>query len=243
MINIADSNQPHPEYFVAENMTAGLNILEKAREYAADAHVDLWNFAVEIHELTRVALSVSDLRWLIAKGYIEHATEIASSAAEDRSFDKQGRFRFTPESCFVLTDIGAQFVNSAIVVSTPFESTSERQGANGPTADVVVKSAKMNEGEYGDAPHWDALRRELYVGDILVKRFRVPAHQQELVLEAFQEEKWPARIDDPLPPFTQNNPKRQLHSVISSLNRHQQSNLIQFQGDGTGTGILWKLLR
>jgi hypothetical protein len=38
-----------------------------------------------------------------------------------------------------------------------------------------------------DLPHWDADRRELQVGSALVKRFRVPVSNQELILESFEE--------------------------------------------------------
>ena len=43
-------------------------------------------------------------------------------------------------------------------------------------------------------PAWDAHRRLILCGDRVVKRFRGPAKNQTLILDAFQEEGWPGRI-------------------------------------------------
>jgi hypothetical protein len=90
------------------------------------------------------------------------------------------------------------------------------------------------------APHWDADLRELRVNGDLVKRFKLPCPNQELVLAAFEEDRWPPRIDDPLPPAPNRDPKRRLHDTINSLNRNQKTPLMRFLGDGTGQGVLWK---
>ncbi len=63
-----------------------------------------------------------------------------------------------------------------------------------------------------------------------------------MVLTAFEEEAWPVRIDDPLPPHPEQDPKRRLHDTITSLNRHQRRPLIRFVGDGSGEGIRWESL-
>ena len=47
-------------------------------------------------------------------------------------------------------------------------------------------------------PRWDKKLRELWCGEVLVKRFAVPADSQEIILDAFQLEGWPGCIDDPL---------------------------------------------
>ena len=91
-------------------------------------------------------------------------------------------------------------------------------------------------------PVWNADIRELSFGKHVVKRYHTPAACQELVLTAFQEEGWPARIDDPLPPGSNGNPKRRLHGVINCLNRAHRIRAIRFHGDGTGTAVLWKPL-
>ena len=89
-------------------------------------------------------------------------------------------------------------------------------------------------------PRWDSLRRELVVEGQIIKRFRLPAANQEIVLAAFEEEGWPARIFDPLPPRDEQCPKRRLHETIKALNRSRLARLIRFCGDGTGEGVLWE---
>jgi hypothetical protein len=91
-------------------------------------------------------------------------------------------------------------------------------------------------------PAWDVRSRELRVGEWLVKKFRVPARNQELVLSVFEEEGWPAYIDDPLPRKAEIVPKRRLQSVIVRLNSSQLAPILRFHGNGNGEGIGWQLL-
>jgi hypothetical protein len=91
-------------------------------------------------------------------------------------------------------------------------------------------------------PRWDKENRELYVGEVLVKRFRCPAHNQEAVLSAFEEMGWQTCIDDPLPPSQGHDPKLRLHETIKSLNNRQLFRAIRFGGNGTGTGVRWERL-
>ena len=72
-----------------------------------------------------------------------------------------------------------------------------------------------------------------------MKQFKEPAPDQELILAAFEESLWAARIDDPIPPRGDITPKQRLHSTIWSLNRRQKDKLLAFHGDGTGEGICW----
>ncbi len=90
-------------------------------------------------------------------------------------------------------------------------------------------------------PHWNALRRELIVGGQVVKRFRVPAPNQEAVLTAFEEEGWPQRVYDPLSPNGDTDTKNRLHETIKALNGHRLARIIRFRGDGTGEGVCWEL--
>jgi hypothetical protein len=93
----------------------------------------------------------------------------------------------------------------------------------------------------GLLPVWDQVLRELWWDELVVKRFRAPAPNQELILGAFQEEGWPCRIDDPLPIAKGIVPKRRLHDTITALNRHRSRPSVRFFGDGTGLGIRWAI--
>jgi hypothetical protein len=89
-------------------------------------------------------------------------------------------------------------------------------------------------------PTWDPDRQQLRWGSLVVKQFKLPSPNQELILRVFEEENWPARIDDPLPPRPDIEPKRRLNCAITNLNRNQKSYRIRFMGDGSGQGVCWK---
>jgi hypothetical protein len=89
-------------------------------------------------------------------------------------------------------------------------------------------------------PRWNGQLRELRCGELLVKEFRRPAPNQELVLTAFEEEGWPTQIDDPLPGTAGVDPRQRLHDTIIRLNRNQRNHLVHFRGDGSGKGVRWE---
>ena len=90
-------------------------------------------------------------------------------------------------------------------------------------------------------PVWDRARRELRLGNKLIKRFKWPAENQERVLDAFEDNGWPTHIGDPLEAHDSICPKRRLHDTIKCLNRKQINGLIKFRGDGTGLGVLLQI--
>lgn len=91
-----------------------------------------------------------------------------------------------------------------------------------------------------EKPRWDRERRELLVGDVVVRPHQRPSPNQELLLAAFEEQEWPERIDDPLLRSSVDS-KRRLHDTVKSLNRSIPTRAVRFGGDGTGMGVLWTL--
>jgi hypothetical protein len=90
---------------------------------------------------------------------------------------------------------------------------------------------------------WDGAQRQLTCDGLLVKHLRVPAANQEAILEAFELEGWPAGgIDNPLPPKSGGDSKEQLHGAIARLNGAQINRLLHFRGNGTGTRVLCVIL-
>lgn len=117
-----------------------------------------------------------------------------------------------------------------------FEATAPSKAPpNSPTGHLSKDVSDIQK----ETPSWDADRHELMIGNTIVKRFRWPAANQESVLSAFEEEGWPSKIDDPLSPNSDSDPKRRLADTIKCLNRNQTTRLIRFRGDGTGEGVLW----
>jgi hypothetical protein len=89
-------------------------------------------------------------------------------------------------------------------------------------------------------PVWDAAQRILSVDGQVVRKYRVPAPNQEVILAAFQEEGWPQRIDDPLSVRGDLEPRQRLNNTIKAINRHRLARVIRFLCDGTGKGVLWR---
>jgi hypothetical protein len=209
----------------------GLDRLLRAYECAQDVGCDLWDFALEVRELRAAELTNSDLRWLVCKGYAEHAREVTLPGEDCRSFRRVKGLTFTKRTCFVLTKRGVSFLRQL------------RETAGAVTQKRREEVASRVMAKVPDAvPHWDSDLQELRVNGEVVKQFKVPAPNQEIILAAFEEEGWPPRIDDPLPPNAEQDPKRRLHDTINSLNRNHKVELIRFLGDGSGQGIRWSLI-
>src|SRR5258708_6303028 len=69
---------------MAARILPGLDLLLRSYDYAQDLECDVWDFAVEMRELGAAELTSSDLRWLVRKGYAEHAREITLAGEESR---------------------------------------------------------------------------------------------------------------------------------------------------------------
>ncbi len=86
-----------------------LGLLSQAYWFAQDAGAELWDFALEIDTLFEARLTISDLRWLVAKGFAEHGQETSFYGDLHRSFRPGRGLNFVATTCFVLTPEGAEF--------------------------------------------------------------------------------------------------------------------------------------
>jgi hypothetical protein len=185
-----------------------------------DLETNAWEFAVEIGLLNAAGLTNTQLRWLLYQGYVLQGVELTPTGARRRTFQQIANLRLTNTSSFVLTEAGAAYAL-------------EGAWQNG---DGVAAERRQR-------PVWDETRRELRVGKVVVKRFKQPAANQQLVLRVLEEEDWPSRIDDPLPPEQEQNSMRRLNKTISNLNRGQQAMIkVHFGGGGDGQSILWRVI-
>lgn len=91
------------------NFRAGLAILQQTFTYAQDSGRDQWDFALEMDKLYETGMSISDFRWLVAKGFALHAQETSVYGDSGRSFRPSAGLNFTDTTCFVLTPKGAEF--------------------------------------------------------------------------------------------------------------------------------------
>jgi hypothetical protein len=207
---------------------AALSALVEAHAYAASLAQDDWQFALGFDSLRQGGLSQNDLRWLLYRRYVQHGIETTQPGEERRTVRAGGAIRFDRRSCFALTEAGIAFArqgSAARLIECPIS----------PPANHLALPATL--------PIWDPDRQELRLGRELVKCFKTPAPNQELILAAFQEEGWPVHIYDPLPPHPEQDSRRRLHDTINSLNRNQKKALLRFMGDGSGQGVRWDLNR
>jgi hypothetical protein len=89
-------------------------------------------------------------------------------------------------------------------------------------------------------PKYEREGRVFSWGNWLLKCFRQPSINQEIILCAAEELGWPAWFDDPLPRVAGLSPKVRLHDALKALNRHQLRCCVRFRGDGTGTRVGWE---
>ncbi len=211
-----------------------LALFLEAHEYAREVQQSDWEFAVELAALLEAGCSRSALRWLTARGFLEHAWEKTRLNASSRSFKKTANLSLAANSCFVLTPSG-------IMMARQLEQ------ARGAVADVQeyenMRLDQVNNGyPLPHLPHWDSKLRELRLGTALIKAFTQPSPNQETILAVFQEEGWPVRIDNPLPPQHLEDGNRRLHDTITRLNRHQRHRVIRFRSDNNGEGVRWAII-
>jgi len=208
--------------------------LLEVHELARTSGRRLSDFAAEITNLTELGITASVLRWLVCRGYAKCLREVTQPGDKERRFEPVDNLAINSQSCFVLSRKGMFLARAILELSGTDSADDELEEGNSNGSEPPRRRL---------APLWDAKRRELRLARKLLKRFRVPAPNQEAVLAAFQEEGWPNCIDDPLPPKGDLSPKRRLHDTIKALNRkhRQRPPLIHFLGNGTGQNIVWEL--
>jgi hypothetical protein len=223
---------------VPRKTRAGWALLLEGYDYCESLGRDLWDFAVDIQSLRRAGLTNNTLRWMICQGWLSHADELPSSDAPARVFRGSGLLTFGKATCFVLTVSG---VDAARQVCQDFEDS--RTLAAVPLAEHSQPRSTHRRGTSSSfRPLWNPELQQLCVGDVLIKEFKLPCPNQGTILMAFEEEGWPSRIDDPLPPSGEMDPRTRLRYTIKSLNKKQKTRLIRFIGDGTGMGVRWEFL-
>jgi hypothetical protein len=91
----------------------------------------------------------------------------------------------------------------------------------------------------GEKPRWDRAARELWFAGEVVLRFPRGARNQERVLEAFEEQGWPARIDDPLPPEGGVDPVERLRDTVRHLAARLGGAPLRLRQDAEGKAVFW----
>ena len=203
-----------------------LELLE-AFQLARDCAARPIEFAVEISRLRELGLNNNHLRWLLKRLFIQHVVETSLPNSPARQFHEDCGPYFTQESCFFLTAQGFDYLFGGKRQRDPSPSAERFRDGTGPLPKTV--------------PVWDVDRQELRFGGKLVKRYKLPSKNQVAVLNSFEEDGWPARIDDPVKPLPGSDSRRRLNDTVKALNKNQKHKLLHFRSDGSGEGILWEL--
>ena len=216
-----------------------LSSLFRAHEYADEVEVDPWKFAIEWRHLKARGLEETDVRYLVARGLVDLRREISLRGAFERTFIVQDVPRLSGDTAFVLTPAGITFCRAlGENGESPFTSDAELTSISPRSIPPELQQTTSAQDTETIKPCWNRDRRELTFQGQLVKSYRVPSPNQELILSVFQEEDWPEFIDDPLPPQNNLEPHRRLQATVKSLNRHQSDRLIRFRGNASK--IFWQ---
>ena len=233
--------------FLDEGLRAGLALLWRAYVCTQATGANMWDFAMRTGRLYEAGMTSSDLRWMVAKGLAQHQQEASGYDEGHRSLRGTNGYFFDEHTCLILTPSGAALAEHVFREQPPWpqatlsalaavaEDTSVLATARRPAIQTRKPAAALLK------PCWNANRRELSFEGLIVKRFRVPARNQETILSVFEEEGWAEHIHDPLPVTHDIDGPTRLHDAINRLNRCQINPLLRFHGDGKGTGVFWEL--
>ncbi|MFK7766069.1 MAG: hypothetical protein AB8B55_02420 [Mariniblastus sp.] len=238
------------------NAILALQRLKETHDTASNFGRNSWDFAVELSEMGKSGIDNHVLRMLVCKKWITHKREVTDVPQERRSFEEESELVFSARSCFIITKEGYRIAtrlseqvnanSNPSGVKTPCQSEAPPSSLRSVPHFSVHHSEPANtnqmekpnsNAESANRPVWDRQRRELRLGDVVVKRFKWPAENQERVLNAFEDLGWPNHIEDPLVEHPTICAKRRLHDTLKCLNRKQIREMIKFRGDGTGRGV------
>lgn len=182
---------------------------------------DVWQCAVEWRNLRPLGLRKQAVLDALRHGHAICRPELpVTSALAD--------FRIDPQTRLVLTEAGA---------TRALQGLAAQQSRHASAASGVEKKRGGRL-----KPHWDRHARNLHYGEALILHFRRDAPNQILILNAFEELRWPPRIDDPLPPRGGVDRRERLHDAVKNLNLGQSPLRLCFAMEADGRGVRWVVI-
>ena len=185
-------------------------------------------------------MTSSDLRWMVAKGFAEHGQETPVHDESRRSFQGANGYLFQRTHLF---DSDAQrsrtrgtcFPGDCPMAASDLVRSGRGRGRNCFTGYGAEASLRNAQGS--DCPTETALECEsagVVFGGLIVKRFRVPARNQETILSVFEEEGWAEHIHDPLPVT---------HDIDAPTRLHDANQSAQPLPDQSAPSLPWRRKR
>lgn len=196
---------------------------------ARDKNLSARDQPVSISHLRSKGVSDELLLWMLFQAHIDHWTASVNATTHDETNGMNGGARIGATSTFSLTTAGESFADMLLALSLLPADHEEFQEA----------WSLLQLGQL--VPHFDVDQRIFTWGRHLIKQFRQPSPNQEMLLRSAEELLWPEWMDDPLPGNGNIQAKVRLHDTIKDLNRRQRSALVHFKGDGSGERIGWEL--
>ena len=213
---------------IAAFIATYLDLLMAAR-LAREGHRDIRTNPVPRHQLWDGEPGGQVLLWMFYQGHVE-LCEPASGTTNGLKMSDEGSEGFLRgERAIVLTQVGEDFAD-LFLANVLFPETE---------ADFATAWDMLQVGRL--VPIYDSATRQFRWGGHILKHFRQPAGNQELILCTAEELNWPKWFDDPLLPAREIRQKTRLHDTIKDLNRRQIPLLVHFKGDGSGTRVGWEL--
>jgi hypothetical protein len=104
--------------FIPDRFRAGLAELLTAYDYAQDSQTDPWQFAVALAEVLSAGATLADIRWLVLRGFAEHARETTVPGDTRRIFRALSPTSFPPDLYLTLSADGAATIRSLLAGPT-----------------------------------------------------------------------------------------------------------------------------
>ena len=99
--------RPGREETLSAEAWAALAALWRAYACARDLRLDPREFSLRLLHLISLGANESDLRWLVANGYVDQADELTTFRDPARRFRPSAGRAFTSGTCFVLSEKGS----------------------------------------------------------------------------------------------------------------------------------------
>jgi hypothetical protein len=194
--------------------------LQEAHDLACTGGRPDRDFALSLACLIAGGSSAAAVQWLVYEGY---AQQLARKTKSHGRAEPSHNGTINDQSRFTITTTGLE-------LALAIDARQPENRANGRHPST-------------SKPRWVAKKRELWVGNQLVKRIARNAKNQSLILDVFEEEGWVESIDDPMSGGTHAQRRKRLKNVVARLNRSQIVRLLRFHLNGTGDGVRWELIR
>jgi hypothetical protein len=201
-----------------------LRQLLEAHERARELALDVWQFALEVSALQHSGVTNTDLRWLVSKGYVEHAVERTGPRDAARTFERCHNLRVSEQSCFVLSAAGLVLARAKGRAAAP------------PPPPAPGRRWRADRGA---APSWDAGQHTLFCGGQIIKEYHCDAPHQEAILAAFEAQHWARCVSVALPDDPGVSAKERLRNAVRNLNRGVRPYL-RFHQEGNGSRVSWE---